>query len=210
MTKYEWENELTKNLKRLPDIEVSKILDYYNELFFDKADTGLSEKEIIKSFGNPFDVAYKVVYGFEGEETAFKTAPPQDKEEFAEYPHTGEEFYGHQPSAVKRKRKGGIIARIIFFVPFFVIFVTLWSLVISLIAGGLGCAIGGLGIAIWSLFQIGNHGSSAAANIGLGLVASGVGLILIVFVRAIFKSAIKLTQKYFYIGKHKTSKRRGK
>jgi len=247
MTKYEWENELAKNLKRLPEAESARILDYYNELFLDKADTGLSEKEIIKSFGNPFDVAYKVVYGFEEEGGIKMQEQPQqdyspmsklnepigtsttDIPNYQPAPATtnhqppmnslvdaqddrnkeAHTAYYQQPTSKKKKRTGGIIARIIFFIPFFVIFITLWTLVISLIASGIGASIGGIGIAVLSLFLISSQGVPAVAAIGLGLVSSGIGLLLIVFVRAIFKGTLRMTQKYFYIGKHKTAKRSG-
>lgn len=67
MTKYEWETELKKNIRRLPDDEIKRVMDYYGELFADKAERGESEREIINEFGNPVDVADKILSEYDGE-----------------------------------------------------------------------------------------------------------------------------------------------
>ncbi|MCL2556604.1 MAG: DUF1700 domain-containing protein [Firmicutes bacterium] len=236
MTKFEWELELAKNLKRLPASESSKILDYYNELFLDKIDAGLNEKEIIKSFGNPFDVAYKIVYGFEEniKEPLAHNTPLDNLDTIVtqndnlvldqELPAASDAIdtiitpvtltvapivYAPAINTKKRKSTGGVIARLIFFIPFFAIFITLWTIVITFIASGVGMSIGGLASAVFSLIHIGTYSTAAYASIGLGLAASGIGLLLLVFIRPITKGTVRLTQKYFYIGKHKTAKRDG-
>lgn len=61
MTKYEWETELKKAMHELPSDEQKKVLEYYDELFFDRAEGGMSEKAIIAEFGNPIDVAFKII-----------------------------------------------------------------------------------------------------------------------------------------------------
>lgn len=67
MTKYEWESELKKNVHRLPAEEIRKILEYYDEIFADKIERGLSESEIVRQFGNPVDVADKILSEYDGE-----------------------------------------------------------------------------------------------------------------------------------------------
>lgn len=67
MTKYEWEHELKKNIHRLPSDEIARVLDYYNEMFEDNIERGKSEREIIHEFGNPVDVADKILSEYEGE-----------------------------------------------------------------------------------------------------------------------------------------------
>ena len=57
MTKYEWETELKKNIHRLPDDEIARVMEYYGELFADMIERGKKETEIISEFGNPVDVA---------------------------------------------------------------------------------------------------------------------------------------------------------
>ncbi|MBD5131486.1 MAG: DUF1700 domain-containing protein [Clostridiales bacterium] len=67
MTKYEWEHELKKNIHRLPSDEIARVLDYYNEMFEDYIERGKSEREIIREFGNPADVADKILSEYDGE-----------------------------------------------------------------------------------------------------------------------------------------------
>lgn len=64
MTKFEWERQLKKGISGLPDSEQQRVLDYYSELFSDKIDAGMSEREIIAEFGNPYDVANKILVDF--------------------------------------------------------------------------------------------------------------------------------------------------
>lgn len=72
MTKYEWERQLKKGISGLPKSEQQRVLDYYNELFADKIDAGMREQYIIAEFGNPYDVANKILVDFytEGKENA--------------------------------------------------------------------------------------------------------------------------------------------
>ncbi len=67
MTKYEWETELKKNIHRLPDDEIKRVLEYYGELFEDNIERGKSETQIINEFGNPVDVADKILSEYDGE-----------------------------------------------------------------------------------------------------------------------------------------------
>lgn len=80
MTKYEWETELKKCMVRLPKAEQDRVLAYYNELFADRADDRMSEKQIINEFGNPVDVAFKIMTEYGMDERApddeRKIAPP--------------------------------------------------------------------------------------------------------------------------------------
>lgn len=61
MTKYEWERELEKNLHALPKEERKRVLEYYNELFMDKIESGGTETSVIAEFGNPYDVANRIM-----------------------------------------------------------------------------------------------------------------------------------------------------
>ncbi|MDE6618211.1 MAG: DUF1700 domain-containing protein [Clostridiales bacterium] len=84
MTKYEWEHELKKNIHRLPADEIARVLDYYNEMFEDNIERGKSEREIIREFGNPVDVADKILSEYDGEllpteERIPVPQPPEDK-----------------------------------------------------------------------------------------------------------------------------------
>ena len=48
MTKWEWESALKRHLVRLSEAEQERALGYYQELFADKAEAGMSETRIIE------------------------------------------------------------------------------------------------------------------------------------------------------------------
>lgn len=64
MTKFEWERQLKKGLSGLPAAEQQRVLDYYGELFSDKIDAGMKEEDIVAEFGNPFEVANRILVDF--------------------------------------------------------------------------------------------------------------------------------------------------
>lgn len=94
MTKYEWERQLKKGISSLPKSEQQRALDYYNELFADKIDAGMREQYIIAEFGNPYDVANKILtdYYTEGKKTeevdAYVYTPVDEMDEDFEEPRT--------------------------------------------------------------------------------------------------------------------------
>ncbi|MCL2848023.1 MAG: DUF1700 domain-containing protein [Firmicutes bacterium] len=194
MTKYTWEKALRSSLKGVPQEEADSILDYYSELFADKAESGQTEKEIIKSFGNPYDVAYRVVYGVEVPYNSSGIRQPQ-----------AEKYLNSSSQKSSGGIGGKILIRLLLFWPFFIVAVTLWSLVIGLGAGGIGGAIGGIGMVIVGFMQMGGNSVGGLSVVGLAIASIGVGIIITLVAFFIFKIVLRLTQKYFFIVKHKTS-----
>lgn len=87
MTKYEWESELKKNIHRLPVEEINRVMEYYDELFADKIERGYGESEIVGSFGNPVDVADKILADYDSEnakKTEIEPAPVYKSEKITE------------------------------------------------------------------------------------------------------------------------------
>lgn len=60
-TRKEWFEALKKYLCSLPENEQKKALDYYNEIFEDKYESGMSERDIIASFASPADAAKSII-----------------------------------------------------------------------------------------------------------------------------------------------------
>lgn len=60
MNKNAFEKELRKRLSGLSVAERQKILDYYDELYYEKLENGESEPDIIKNFGKPADIVNKL------------------------------------------------------------------------------------------------------------------------------------------------------
>lgn len=61
MNKKEWESELKKYTSALPKAEQDRIIEYYEELFADRLESGKSERQIIGEFGNPADAALQIM-----------------------------------------------------------------------------------------------------------------------------------------------------
>lgn len=200
MTKYEWETELKKNIRRLPDDEIKRVTDYYGELFADKAERGESEREIINEFGNPVDVADKILSEYDGE------IKPQDVggdgifPELADLHERGDER--KQPSitvvrtdgkAVKRddsakpdekkraarsRGRGIDPVRLALFIVVNVItcflpvilFATALAVLASLVAAGGICALGGIAGAVISF------GPIFCGSVGAGVAQLGMCL----------------------------------
>ncbi len=63
MNYIEWRYKLQGEIALLAEDEQATILSYYDELFSDKTDEGFSEREILKAFGAPEDVATELTAG---------------------------------------------------------------------------------------------------------------------------------------------------
>ncbi|MDR1940170.1 MAG: DUF1700 domain-containing protein [Clostridiales bacterium] len=88
MKKSEFEARLlegleTLSLDTLSDAEKEKIIDYYTELYLDKAETGMSEDEIVAEWGSPRDAAIKVLSdGADDDREEAKQTAKADKKRF--------------------------------------------------------------------------------------------------------------------------------
>ena len=60
MTRKQWEKQLKKHLSSLPKGEREKIVDYYREIYDDRADAGFAEEEILREFGSPAAAAQRL------------------------------------------------------------------------------------------------------------------------------------------------------
>ena len=61
MTKKQWDKRLNKKLSALPYKERRRVLDYYDELYWDKRDAGFSEEAILEEFGAPEEAAARAL-----------------------------------------------------------------------------------------------------------------------------------------------------
>lgn len=102
MTKYEWERQLKKGISGLPKSEQQRVLDYYNELFADKIDAGLRETYIISEFGNPYDVANKIITDFYNGD---KDNPEVDAYIYADSDDIDAAFEEESPKAVEPPKR---------------------------------------------------------------------------------------------------------
>ncbi len=290
MTKYEWERELRKNIQRLPSDEVDKILDYYDELFEDKAERGMRESDIIYEFGNPFDVARKIMNEFDAENDGGKKTDrngeggdncsdsKDDRPEFVKKftksitdafnkvknsfsgkkdEPAGHEDYDEDESTrdssarfdkepdgyrrdpfsrgggssdtiyhsegraqakpefeektpkkelkVKEKKSGcaGAFLKVLFFLPFLILQIVLWSVAVSLVAAGAACIIAGIAQSVAGVMQLGIAGVGIA-KLGAGIAAAAIGALILTGAVAMCIGVGKMAKRYF-AGKKNTA-----
>ncbi len=180
MRKAEWFSSFEKSLKSLPKNERTRAIEYYKELYSDKNEAGMPEKEIILSFGAPTDAAQEILenYGQERDENPF------DFEE-----------------TVKEERQtDGKIAAIIL-ATLVAIFVGYWALIavivlisieISLCAAGVGACLTGL------------------SGLGAGLIILGIFTVLLcpfsIAIKWMGKGVVRLVKKVYNVILGRTTK----
>ena len=179
MTQKNWEKRLARHLSALSKTERKQVIDYYREMYGDKAEAGFSEAEILAEFGSPEDCAAKILAG-----------------------------ESVQPAPHKRERRKLSPAEIVgmFFLSLILILplaLTAFALIVTFFAvsvSGVAVAIAGGVYAIGApLLSIGSLSAAGCfAHLGVGLTLCGVGCLLFV--------AFEPLGKYLAIGTGKALK----
>ncbi len=159
MTKRVWERELKRHLTGLSYSEKKKVLEYYNEIYGDKAEAGLSEEEVIRGFGSPQEVAKKIM-----------------EESGLEYREPKAETKNH-PSFVL----GMVLFTLLIGLPLMVVAISLlggaFSVLTSGLSAGVACAVF---VLVSPFFYLANGmgGMAILGYVGLGIAGIGVGILL--------------------------------
>ena len=159
----QWERALKKELGVISAVERERTLEYYREMKDEKLSRGESEEEITAEFGSPRDCARRVARenGVTLKERAEEEAAPiRERKEFS-----------------AAEIVGLVFATLLLFLP---LFVSLGSIVISFAAvslGGAAISVAGIVFAVGSPF-LGASGAAIPAFIGMGLAASGAGILI--------------------------------
>lgn len=217
MTYVEWINELGTYLVALPEDEKKQVFSYFSEMYADKRDAGLSEFEIINSFGAPYDVAKKVLaesednVSFKQNKTSESTkseTKESDKTTGANgtkrrNPYSKSGTYTPTNTKIeKNSTKSSGENNILFIVLCVVLaipFIGLVSAIIGIMLGFggaiLGFMIGGITAIVYSIFSPYSI-SDLFFGLSAGLMLLGLGLALaplyVKAVKAIFKGLINL------------------
>lgn len=224
MTKYEWESELRKNIHRLPSDEIKRVMEYYDELFADKIERGYGELEIISQFGNPVDVADKIISEYDGEfDDGKKESAPvyeskcEDKKRDGKKQDTEEEkredkeqeTKDEKPKAEKKKEKETrrlngsalalfIVLNVVTVFAFFIVIGVLWIALCAVTVSGFACIGGGVLEAIFSLFDVfRGYVAAGFAKVGMCVAAVGVGVLLVSIIGKVFVFYGKACAKIF-------------
>lgn len=179
MNKTDFLNEIKNGLNGLSQADIDKALDFYKEAIDDRMDDGMSEEEAVKDLGDPKEIANDVLL----------TTP--------------------LPKLIKAKTKPNrslraweIVLLILGFplwfpltltamILVFVVYVVLWSLIIAFVATLVALIISGIAVIILSITGLFTSGFiQTLAAVGAGLVAIGLGLLLIIPVKIACKGLI--------------------
>lgn len=79
MTYKEWESELLGYLKSLPEKEKVEVVNYYREIYSDRSDAGMKNKDILAEFGEPMLCAAKILKESSGDVPNEKSDNVQEK-----------------------------------------------------------------------------------------------------------------------------------
>ena len=179
MTKKSWEKRLLAKLRPLPRAERKKVLEYYREIYGDKAEAGFSETEILAEFGAPEDCAAKILAG----ENAQLTLQKRERRKLS-------------PAEIV----GMFFLSLILILPLaltaFALIVTFFAVSVSGVAVAIAGGVYAIGAPLLSIGSLSAAG--CFAHLGVGLTLCGVGCLLFV--------AFEPVGKYLAIGTGKALK----
>lgn len=202
MTRYEWERELKKYIAALPKTEQAKIFDYYGEIFEDKIEAGMQEEQIIREFGNPYDVASRILSDFKIEKEKTEEPDLSDKKE-----ETEKEINETPTVNAPEKKETSAFSRFILAAVLF-IFVGLPALAVlaglafcgvALLVSAVALILGGIFDFFYFVAMLGMYGYSGAylAHLGIGLMITATGFLLSPLFLFLTKKLFMLCGKIF-------------
>lgn len=160
MTKIEFLAALEQRLKgRLPDADIFNTLDFYSESIADHMEDGMSEEEAVAAIGTPEAVAAQILSDLPEKNSA---GPRSEQQK----PSTA--------NGVQTTLWNGLaqVFSILLAIVGFSLLLAYYSMTFGLLAGAVGCAIGGT----ICLFLV--SGSVAMIVYGSGLICLSLGLVL--------------------------------
>jgi len=203
MTYKEWEGELIGYLAALPEKDREEAANYYKEIYGDRREGGMTEDEILKSFGTPMLAAAKILADSRDGENEAEAA--QNDVKIGNTYEKNDDTQEKVTDDTKPSKSGFSVSKLIGWICIILfVLIPLAAILISLIAafgsvtvGSAAAVIGGVAIAIASPFGIiiGYTGIGALATAGAGLGAAGVGIILFIIFFYITKYTVISTAK---------------
>jgi len=203
MTRSQWMTELKKYLITLSREDMERALEYFNEIYEDKNEAGIPEKEIIYQFGNPRDAAKKILDDLAAASGSVVVMQGDNSQAVV---HVGSKPE-KQPKIKKEREKGSFpvwaVVLIIASIPIligpaigiiatvFALFITAWVLigVMFIVSGAL--MIAGIAGSVYSIYTLTMSGSIGLAQLGMGLTALGLGVLILIAAIVVLRLWIK-------------------
>ncbi len=183
MKKADFLKKLEYCLDALPKEDINRSLNYYEEIILDRMEDGLSEEEAVAAIGSIDDVVHQILF---------------------ETPIT--KLIKRKVSKIKRGTLGitliilGSPIWISLLAAFLVLFISAYTVIFSLVVTyyAVGISVIALGIVgIVLFFPLLFSGSAAAGvlHLGIGVFATGLGIIVIGTIKPVTKAAVILSKK---------------
>ena len=180
MTKDAYLKKLKGKLKRLPQEEVEAAVDYYSEYFDDAGEE--NTEQVILQLGSPSNVASQILA-----DAAMKDLTNHPKSTTKNISAIWLILIAIVTAPISLPILGSVLGIIIAMVAVaFALLFSLFMIVVSFVIGGIATFLSGL-------FVLTDHLPTAILFIGIGLVISGLGLLLI----SPFVGLVKKTSQSF-------------
>ena len=185
MNKKEYLDSIRSKLTGLPEKDIDSAIEYYEEAIEDRIEDGLTEEQAINAVGTPEEIAEKILMDSSIPKLITAKAKPQ------------------------RRLKGWEIALIIIGSPLWImiaawlLIIFLWVILVlffvmlAIICFVLGIIVGSLGGIVAGIAQLfSGGGAQALALIGICIMMLGIGVLLVVPVKAAVTGLWELIAKF--------------
>ena len=191
MKKKEFLEKLQASLWAMPETDKQRSVDYYAEMIDDRMEDGLSEEEAVAAIGDLDEIVKQIL-----------TETPRP-------PATVNKTQKQQ----KRGLEPWMIVLLVLGSPVWIplvasavgtvisIYVSLWSVVITLYAVTLALALAAIGCILGSFFMIGGFPEAMVAW-GAALLCAGLGILFFLLSNLAAKGMVKLTRLIWETGKN--------
>ena len=197
MNRREWEKQFKKRLSSLPKSERAKALEYYGEMYADRRDAGMTEKEILREFGDPAGAAEQLAADLR-----------------ADAGGTNETAHGGREATAGDTAARVFVAALLFLfvgIPLLAIVFCLAAAGAALFVSGFALILAGFADFVYFVVQMCMQSGSGAlvAHLGLGLGIAAAGFLLTPLFLDLTKIFYRLCGKIFTVtGRIITGKKR--
>ena len=191
MKKKEFLEKLQASLWAMPETDKQRSVDYYAEMIDDRMEDGLSEEEAVAAIGDLDEIVKQILNESPRPPATVNKTQKQQKR-------------GLEPWMIVLLVLGSPV-----WVPLVAsavgtvisIYVSLWSVVITLYAVTLALALAAIGCILGSFFMIGGFPEAMVAW-GAALLCAGLGILFFLLSNLAAKGMVKLTRLIWETGKN--------
>ena len=185
MKRSEFLEELKARLWAMPEGDIQNSLDYYSEMIDDRMEDGLSEEEAVAAIGNLDEIVKQILTETPRPPQVVEPIKKQKPEQ--KNTKTWLILLAVLGSPVWLPVAAGLLATVLS------VYVSLWTVVISLYATFAALAASSLGCILASFFMVGGM-ASATVVWGMALLCAGLAILILLLSNLAAKGLVKLTK----------------